>query len=132
MGDLIDRMRNKGRENSEYSIQVQDEPEAEDAPVIKRIQLMLDYFISNIGQDTAKNKRVAYMLKRIATEAADEMADVPPEIIELYFKQAAGVMFWAATGEQIINIPLPAGFETPKELSAKPTPAIEAGIDDAS
>lgn len=87
---------------------------------------MLDYFIGNIGNDTVKNRRMSVMLKRIAAEAADEMSDVPPEIIELYFTQAAGVMYWAATGERIYNIPLPNGFEVPAELSlVNAKPAIE-------
>jgi hypothetical protein len=57
------------------------------------------------------------ILGKIAKESQEELLDAPPEMIEFYFKRAAGLMMWAATGERIMNIPWPAEFKTPPELS---------------
>ena len=118
-------MQNRGmRSAPKSSIQEQDSPPK--SPVIERFVATTEYFLSVMtsGEDK-KMGRTAQLLRMILTEATDELRDAPPEILEEYFRQAAGTMYWAATGERIMNIPLPAGFadymkiEDPTKLEAE-------------
>lgn len=85
-----------------------------EAPVFLRSRLTMKYFIDSMMQSgvTGSKSKVAFMMKRLVEEALDEAQEVPPEILELYMAQAAAVLHWAATGETILNMPLPADFPT--------------------
>lgn len=110
-------MRDKGRlDSTQSTILVQA-----DAPVIQRTKLVLDYFadsVSSRNDDDPKSKRVSFLLKKVAQDAIEEASEVPPEIMELYMAQAAAVLYYAATGEVIVNMPLPEDFpEVTPELA---------------
>lgn len=117
MGNLLDRMRDKGRLDSTQSTTLAQA----DAPVIQRTKLVLDYFADSVtsrNDDDPKSKRVSFLLKKVAQDAIEEASEVPPEIMELYMAQAAAVLYYAATGEVIVNMPLPEDFpEVTPELA---------------
>lgn len=96
------------------------------ADVIKRIELVMNYFLAQMDDGTGKSKKYRRMLAMISQEGMEEMKDAPPEAIEYYFKRAAGLIYWSATGEKIINIPWPDDFKTPPELDSANTPQMES------
>jgi hypothetical protein len=79
---------------------------------------MMGYFLGSVNDGSAKGKRTAYLLNKLAQEAVNEMAEVPPEMVEFYFKRAAAVMYWSATGERVLGMPMPDDFVPPAELGA--------------
>jgi hypothetical protein len=97
---------------------VRDEVELGDAPdVVKRIELVQNYFLRQMDDGSSKAKKFRRMLAMIAQEGMEELRDAPPEAIEFYFMRAAGLIYWSATGIKIQNIPWPKDFEVPRELS---------------
>lgn len=90
----------------------------EESDVIKRIRLITDHFTKSIAKDPSK-KKVAFLLRRITEEAIEEMVDAPEEILEYYMTEATAILYWAATGMVIENMPLPDDFQPDLELSAK-------------
>jgi hypothetical protein len=84
-----------------------------------------NYFLGQMDDGSAKARRFRRMLAMIAQEGMEELRDAPPEAIEFYFKRAAGIIYWSATGEKIINIPWPKDFDPPNELSVGTERAAE-------
>lgn len=89
---------------------------AELSEPLKRAQLVFRYFSQGISE--AKGNKVGYLISKLTDELLEEAADVPPEILEFYMRQSTAVLYWAATGEQIINLPMPHDFRNtiPAEL----------------
>jgi len=77
---------------------------------------MLSHFVHTLSAMSDGKSNVARILGRISKEALTDMADAPPEVVEYYFRQAAGMMFWAATGEPIPGVEFPEGFSPELEL----------------
>lgn len=53
----------------------------------------------------------APIVKRVTADMVENMEDFPPEIIELYTRQVAGLLYWTATGRGIDGVPLPEDFQ---------------------
>lgn len=68
------------------------------------------YFAESIGTRNPQAKKVSFILEKLMGDALEEAAEVPPEILELYMSQAAGVLWYAATGETGSHIPIPDDF----------------------
>jgi hypothetical protein len=97
---------------------VRDNVQIDDAtPVVKRIELVQNYFLGQMDDGSSKTKKFRRMLAMIAQEGMEELRDAPEEAIEFYFKRAAGLIYWSATGIKIENIPWPKDFVAPPELS---------------
>lgn len=47
------------------------------------------------------------IVRRVAAEMFDELAEIPPEFIEFYVKQLANALYWAATGDGLDDMPHP-------------------------
>jgi hypothetical protein len=83
------------------------------------VEVMMNHFLADIDDGSQKGKRTAFLLRKLVSEAVEEMGEIPPEMMEFYFKRAAAMMYWAATGERIVNIPLPPSFVPDSELERK-------------
>lgn len=86
--------------------------------VLLRMEAMMEYFTKSIDDGTKKGRRTSFLIKKLIQEASEEIADAPPEMISFYIERSAALMYWAATGERIVNIPLPDDFRVPPELEA--------------
>lgn len=85
---------------------------------------MVQHMTSTIDDGSKKGKRTAFLIKKLIAEAAEEMDDVPPEMISFYMNRAAAMMYWAATGERIVNMPLPPDFNPPAHLDIPDAPTL--------
>lgn len=92
--------------------------------VVRRVEVMMNHFIGDVDNGTKKGRRTAFLMKKLIAEAAEEASDVPPEMMEFYFKRAAAMMYWAATGMRIENIPLPPSFKPDSELETHDAPTM--------
>lgn len=97
---------------------------AEKSHAARRIEYVLDAMLADVKGEDKKSKRFKFLLRKIVAEATDEIDNVPPEMLEYYFKRAAHMMFWAATGTTIENMPMPPGFRPPAEISAPDMPTM--------
>lgn len=129
---LLDRMT---KEDQEFDDQppgdhrIQTSPStlaaADEYPlVLRRTTAMMKHLLKDVDNGTKKGKRTAYMLGKLMDEAQEELVDAPPEMIEFYLKRTSAMMFWAATGERIVNIPLPSDFKPAPELDARDVPTM--------
>ena len=80
--------------------------------------------LDDVKGEDKKSKRFKFLLRKIVGEATEEIDNVPPEMLEYYFKRAAHMMYWAATGCTIENMPMPPGFRPPAELSEADAPTM--------
>jgi hypothetical protein len=87
--------------------------------VVQRVRAMLDFLLRDAVHANFKQQKMAKMIRRLADEALSELCDVPPELVEHYFTRTAAMMYWAATGETILNIPLDENFKPDPAISAK-------------
>jgi len=93
-----------------------------DPPVITRIKQVMDYVTNMAGKND-----MPPIVRRLAQEMISEIRDYPPEIVELYVKQVAALIYWTGSGEIIKDFPMPPDFMT--ETAAEeivPLPEIEA------
>src|SRR5579863_3464615 len=120
---LLDRM--KSTDDLEFDDPILGDPRTQgslstlvaDKPlVLRRMELMVEHMTKSIDDGTKKGKRTAYLVKKLIQEASEEIADAPPEMISFYIERSAALMYWAATGERILNMPLPKDFDPPAEL----------------
>lgn len=81
---------------------------ADDAPVIRRIKLVVSYIASMANKSTG----VPPLVSKIVAEMLGDLSDVPPEIVAFYTKQVSALLYWVASGEAMDELPLPEGFET--------------------
>lgn len=82
-----------------------------DPPVIERLRTGSGYFLNSIQRDgNSERKKIAFIMRRLMDEAIEDAAEVPPEIFEFYLSQATAVLHWIATGQTILNMPLPEDF----------------------
>lgn len=99
-------------------------PESEVPFVVRRTKYMMQFLLKDINDGSKKGKRTAFLLNKLVDEAYEELVDVPPEMVEYYVRQTAAIMYWAATGERILNLPLPARFSPAAELEVRDTPTM--------
>lgn len=97
---------NKGREpeqGGEFSTL-----EAEDkAPVFKRLDTLITYVTKAIPN----GNKVGPIMRRVATDMTSEIQGFPPEVVELYIKYFASMLFWVAEGNTPDEFPLPEDFQ---------------------
>lgn len=97
-------------------------PEPVDADIVRRTKIAMRYFTDTVAE--AKGNKAGMFMKMLTEEMLEESEMVPPEFLEFYMKQAAAILFWTATGERIINMPIPHDFAAviPKELNNGESP----------
>lgn len=66
------------------------------------------------------------IINRMAIEMVSELRDYPPEIIELYVKQVAALIYWTGSGEIIKDFPMPPDFIAGQQTDTPSLPEIEA------
>jgi hypothetical protein len=127
---VLDRIKARGQDQPSdlpESLQPDSSPTlvADDPAVVQRINHVMEYFLSQMGGE-GKAGQFKRMLAMISRDAMEEMKDAPPEAIEFYFRRAAGLIYWSACGERILNIPWPKDFAPPSELDAPQQEALES------
>lgn len=89
-------------------------PATDEAPVFER----LDYLIKYISNAMPSGAKFAPIMRRVAEDMTEEIRGFPPEIIEVYLKYFASMLFWVAEGRAPEDFPLPPDFvEAPKEIT---------------
>jgi hypothetical protein len=117
-------MQQKGTRSQSLTIPEPDEtdfPEVPASQVHKRVTAMVDHLsglMLKMNEHSPRGSTMAKMLSRITKEAINDLQEAPPEIIAHYFEQVSAMMYWAATGLPIANIPFPEGFSPDLELYA--------------
>lgn len=97
---------------------------AERAPVLTRLEAAMNFMVKDIMSSDKTSKKAKFMIGKIWEEALSELEEAPPEIIEESFRRTTALMYWVSTGERIVNIDMPDGFEQ------YGTPALPAGASD--
>jgi hypothetical protein len=97
---------------------------ADDSFVLQRVKAVIDHLTKGLNDGSKKGKRTAFLIRKLADEALDEMCDVPPEMVEYYFTRSAAMMFWAATGMVVENLPMDPDFKMPPELCQHDEPTL--------
>lgn len=103
------------------------------APVIKRLNLAMDFLVKDVMDNPRTSRKAKFMFSKLWQEAIMELQEVAPEIVEEQFSRTTALMHWVSTGQVIENIPMPDGFwdtvgaEIP-QLSAHQPPELEAGV----
>lgn len=96
----------KGRsteEDSESSI-----PALDDAPVFQRLDTLINY----VSKAIPSGNKVGPIMRRVAEDMTEEIRVFPPEVVELYIKYFASMLYWVAEGKSPDEFPLPEDFET--------------------
>lgn len=94
------------------------------APTLRRAKLVFDYFGQTIKE--AKGSKIGFLIQKFTEELLDEAADIPDEVLEFYMRQSTAILYFAATGERIINMPMPQDF-----INYLPPDLIPAGVEKA-
>lgn len=81
-------------------------PEADEAPVFKRLDILIKY-VSGAIPNGAK---VGPIMRRVAEDMTEEIRAFPPEVVELYIKYFASMLYWVAEGHSPEEFPLPEDF----------------------
>jgi hypothetical protein len=129
MAGLLERMAERARTPALDSESTILEPGDDFAypDIIVRAKVMMAYYMEALQADNrAAVRNAARVFFRLFNEAMEEMAEAPPEYIAEYLKQGAAVFYWAASGESILNVPVPEDFheflkKNNPELTAQPT-----------
>lgn len=82
--------------------------EPAEPPVVKRLRKAIDYVVRSMP---ANGMTWAPIIKRVTADMIENLEDFPPEIVEVYTQQVAGLLYWTATGKGIPDVPLPEDFE---------------------
>lgn len=117
-------------------------PARDDAPVIKRMRVTAQYLLNSISSSSETGGKAAILMKKIILDSFNDLADVPPDIVEFYMRQSASVLYWAATGEVVTDTPLPddfpmvdwqgnamVGSEGTESIQANVLPELPSGAD---
>ena len=115
----------------------QDSQVEQQSDVLQRVNAVLGYFSRQAagGKGGSKTEMYGRILQTLAAEAVEEMAEVPDEMLAYYMGEAAAIIYWASTGERIVNLPLPRDFllTVPKQLlgAGNDRPALPAGSNES-
>ena len=106
---ILDRMLDKGR-NTRPALESSTPDQAVDgeAPVYDRMEKVIKYASSMVPS----GNKSGMIMKRVGADMLEEIRTFPPEIVELYLKQFAALMFWVAEGNTLDDFPLPPDFLT--------------------
>lgn len=87
-------------------------PVQADPPVLKRLRHAIQYVVSSMPNN---GTTWAPIVKRVTNDMMENLEEFPPEFVEFYTKQVAGLLHWTATGKAIDGVPLPEDFEVSGE-----------------
>jgi hypothetical protein len=74
--------------------------ESASPPAVLRLRAVLAELTSFVGsRGTGKQKRMAFVMRRIATDVCEELQESDPETISAYFDQMGQVISWIGTGD---------------------------------
>jgi hypothetical protein len=89
-----------------------------------RLRAVLAELTSFVGsKGNAKQKRMSFILKRVAQDVCEEMGEANPEMVSAYFDQMGKVVSWIGTGD---NDSLP---DSLRELFLPRTEGIQMAIE---
>ncbi len=77
------------------------------APVFKRLDTLIDYVTKAIPS----GNKISPILRRVAADMTQDIQGFPPEVVELYIKYFASMLFWVAEGNTPDEFPLPEDFK---------------------
>lgn len=99
------------RSNPAYLPSESSIPAPDDAPIIKRTRLTMDYLLKSIRENSgAEGGKAAFLLNKILGESLRDLSEVPPDVLEFYLSQAVGALYWTATGVVLSDLGLPPDF----------------------
>lgn len=108
---LLDSFRNKDLETELTALESGDSRSSTlvpaEPPVVQRLRKAIDYVVKSMPNNGAT---WAPIVKRVTADMVENMEEFPPEIIEFYTQQVAGLLYWTATGKGITGVPLPDDF----------------------
>jgi hypothetical protein len=104
---ILDRMVNKGRETVTETGEFSTPDLADKAPVFKRLDTLIEY----VSKAVPAGNKVGPIIRRIAVDMTDDIQAFPPEVVELYIKYFASMLFWVAEGNTPDEFPLPEDFK---------------------
>lgn len=111
MANMMDRLRNLSTDSRMQDSTTPVAAELETIPqVLQRTKALMKYLMEDLKKKSTASKRGMFILQRIIDDAVEEAREYPPEMIEAQMRQAAASLYWAATGQNIVNIPLPEEF----------------------
>lgn len=108
---LIERMMNKGQSIPANRLELtsgSSTPEADDPAVLIRMRKVVNYISAMVP---ASGNAMGPIVKRIANDMLEDVREFPPELVELYIKQVAALLYWTAEGRVMDDIPLPDDFK---------------------
>lgn len=70
-----------------------------DPPAVLRLRAVLAELTSYVtSKGSSKQKRMAFVMRRIANDVCEELGDSDPETVGAYFDQMGSVISWIGTG----------------------------------
>ena len=107
------------------------------------MQITADYLLKSISRNGETGNKAAFLMKKVMLDSFKDLGEVPPDITEFYMRQAASVLYWAATGEVVTDTPLPDDFPAvdwqgnpmvenvaTKSVEANILPELSPGVDE--
>lgn len=82
-------------------------PEPDDAPVFKRLDTLITY----VSNAIPNGNKVGPIMRRVVEDMTEEIRVFPPEVVELYIKYFASMLYWVAEGNTPDEFPLPDDFK---------------------
>jgi len=71
-----------------------------DPPAVLRLRAVLAELTSFVvSKGSGKQKRMAFVMRRVANDVCEEMGDSDPETVAAYFNQMGQVVSWIGTGD---------------------------------
>lgn len=107
---MLDRMMDRGSLLTPQTESQSSTPAQDDPPVVRRMQVTADYLLRSISRNGETGNKAAFLMKKVMLDSFKDLGEVPPDITEFYMRQAASVLYWAATGEVVTDTPLPDDF----------------------
>lgn len=83
----------------------------DDAPIIKRTRVTMDYLLRSIRENAnPEGGKAAFLLNKILGESLRDLSEVPPDVLEFYLCQAVGALYFTATGTVLADLGLPPDY----------------------
>ena len=71
-----------------------------DPPAVLRLRAVLAELTSFVvSKGSGKQKRMAFVMRRVANDVCEEMVDSDPDTVAAYFNQMGQVVSWIGTGD---------------------------------
>lgn len=108
---ILDKMWDKGRNTGVPALE-SSTPEPAEAPVFERLDTLITY----VSNAIPKSNKVGPIMRRVAEDMTEEIRGFPPEVVELYIKYFASMLYWVAEGKTPDEFPLPEDFIVQKQI----------------